>query len=128
MRSSRFEPSGSAGAIRGAPGAEAMSNPMVLHDVMGFAAVASALLAAAQKPALRMRLAAVTSNFLFITYGAMGPAYPTLLLHSDPPAAQRLAHKSSIEGPKPGYLRYRDRALAAVRELAEPQVEVSRPA
>jgi CRP/FNR family cyclic AMP-dependent transcriptional regulator len=59
-----------------------MSYPMVLHDVMGFAAVASALLAAAQKPALRMRLAAVTSNFLFITYGAMGPAYPTLLLHA----------------------------------------------
>lgn len=59
-----------------------MSYPIVLQDVMGFAAVASALIAVAQKPALRMRFAAVVSNFLFITYGAMGHAYPTLLLHS----------------------------------------------
>jgi hypothetical protein len=55
---------------------------MLIHDLMGFAAVGSALIAVGQKPALRMRAAALASNLLFIAYGSMGPAYPTLVLHS----------------------------------------------
>jgi hypothetical protein len=56
--------------------------PIGMQDVMGFAAVASSLLAVSQAPVLRTRAAAVASNVFFIVYGGMGPLYPALFLHS----------------------------------------------
>ena len=55
---------------------------IAFHDVMGFAAAATTLVAFAQKATVPMRLAAATSNLCFIAYGALGALYPPLILHS----------------------------------------------
>ena len=52
------------------------------HDIMGFAAGATTLVAFAQRATVPMRLAAAASNLCFIAYGALGALYPPLILHS----------------------------------------------
>ncbi len=50
-------------------------------DLIGFAAAAATLATFAQTNMLPMRVAAIAANLLFITYGAVGPLYPVLVLH-----------------------------------------------
>jgi CRP/FNR family transcriptional regulator, cyclic AMP receptor protein len=50
-------------------------------DAFGFAAAAATLTTFAQARMVPMRIAAITSNVLFIVYGTLGAFYPVLLLH-----------------------------------------------
>ena len=50
-------------------------------DAFGFAASAMTLVAFAQRSMRPMRLAAISANVFFITYGALGPYYPVFALH-----------------------------------------------
>ena len=74
------------------------------HDVMGFAAAATTLVAFAQKATVPMRLAAATSNLCFIAYGALGALYPPLILHSIllPLNVARLVQEMRSRRPSPG--------------------------
>lgn len=50
-------------------------------ETVGFVAAVLTLITFAQKRMLDMRLAALSSNVVFITYGLLGGIYPVLVLH-----------------------------------------------
>jgi len=54
---------------------------MVNVEIIGWMAAAATLLTYSQKTMLPLRLAAVASNFLFISYGYFAEIMPTLVLH-----------------------------------------------